>query len=480
MIAGRRLLVVFVGLQLGMILSTIDGTIVATALPSIADDLGGLSRISWVVTAYFVGQVASLPLMGKLGDLYGRKRLFYAAVIIFTIGSMLCGLAQTIDQLLVFRLIQGVGAGGLGTLAMAIVADIVPARQLGRWLGYQGAIFAVSSILGPLAGGLFVDQLSWRWAFYFNLPIAVVALVIVGTTLDVPYRRIPHAVDYAGAALLTGALACLVVLTSTGGVDLSWTSPAIVVLALGVIGLGALFVLRQRRASEPVVPLRLFGDSVVRVVIALNLTSGLLLFCGIFFLPVYLQEVSGVSALVSGLLLAPAMFGAAFGTLVAGQRVERVGRYRGWPIAGSVLMTLGVLLLGTLGEGTPATLAILYGGVLGLGVGFVMQTSLLALQNSVEHSDLGIATSTALLFRILGGAVGTPIFGAVLNAGRPDDGARTAATFADALLTVFLTAVPIGVLSILVALRLRERPLREHAHFGPDSIATPAPVLVEE
>src|SRR5919106_1727766 len=216
MIAGRRLLIVFVGLQLGMILSTIDGTIVATALPSIADALGGLSRISWVVTASFVGQVASLPLMGKLGDLYGRKRLFYAAVTIFTIGSMLCGVAQSIDQLLVFRAVQGIGAGGLGTLAMAIIADVVPARQLGRWLGYQGAIFAVSSIAGPLVGGLFIDQLSWRWGFYVNLPIALVALAIVTTTLDVPYRRIPHAIDYAGGALLTLALICLVVLTSAG------------------------------------------------------------------------------------------------------------------------------------------------------------------------------------------------------------------------------------------------------------------------
>jgi EmrB/QacA subfamily drug resistance transporter len=480
MIAGRRLVVVFVGLQLGMILSTIDGTIVATALPSIARDIGGVSRISWVVTSYFVGQVASLPLMGKLGDLYGRKRLFYVAVIVFTIGSMLCGVARSIDQLLAFRTLQGIGAGGLGTLAMAIVADIVPARQLGRWLGYQGAIFAVSSILGPLAGGVFVDQLSWRWAFYFNVPIAVLALIVVGVTLDVPYQRIPHAIDYAGAALLTGALVCLVAVTSFGGVDLSWTSPAIAVLTLGMLGLGALFVWRQRRAPEPIVPLRLFADPVVRVVNALNLTSGLLLFCGIFFLPVYLQEVSGVSALTSGLLLAPTMFGAAFGTLVAGRRVERAGRYRAWPIAGSVLMTLGVLLLATLGEGTPPVLALAYGGVLGLGVGFVMQTSLLAIQNTVEHRDLGIATSTALLCRILGGAVGTPIFGAVLNAGLPDHGPRTAAVFADALQPVFLTAVPIGVLSILVSLRLRDRPLREHAHFGPDTIAAPAAVLVEE
>jgi EmrB/QacA subfamily drug resistance transporter len=480
MIAGRRLLVVFVGLQLGMILSTIDGTIVATALPSIARDVGGVSRISWVVTAYFVGQVASLPLMGKLGDLYGRKRLFYVALIVFTVGSMLCGVARSIDQLLAFRTLQGIGAGGLGTLAMAIVADVVPARQLGRWLGYQGAIFAVSSILGPLAGGIFVDQLSWRWAFYFNVLIAAVALIVVGLTLDVPYRRIPHAIDYAGAALLTAGLVCLVAITSFGGVDLSWTSPAMAVLALAVLGISALFVWRQRVAPEPVVPLRLFADPVVRVVNALNLSSGLLLFCGIFFLPVYLQEVSGVSALTSGLLLAPTMFGAAFGTLVAGRRVERAGRYRAWPIAGSVLMTLGVLLLATLGEGTPPALAIAYGGVLGLGVGFVMQTSLLAIQNTVEHRDLGIATSTALLCRILGGAVGTPIFGAVLTAGLPDDGPRTAAAFADALQPVFLAAVPIGVLSILVSLRLRDRPLREHAHFGPDTIAAPAPVLVEE
>jgi len=471
--------VVFVGLQLGQIMSTIDGTIVATALPTISRDLGGLSRISWVVTAYFLGQVTSLPLMGKLGDLYGRKRLWYFAVAVFITGSMLCGAAGSLNQLIVFRAVQGVGGGGLGTLAMAIVADVVPARQLGRWLGYQGAIFAVSSIVGPLVGGLFIDQLSWRWAFYINLPIALVALAIVALTLHVPYRRIPHAIDYAGGALLTGALTGAVVVVSAGGEDLAWTSPAIFALGAGALVLGMLFVARQRRAREPVVPLRLFADRVVRVVLGLNLTSGILLFCGIFFLPVFLQEVAGVSPLVSGLLLAPTMFGAAFGTLVAGRRVERVGRYRYWPIAGSVLMTIGVLLLATLDVSTPAALAIAYGGLLGLGVGFVMQTSLLALQNSVEHRDLGIATSTALLFRILGGAIGPSVFGAVLNAGLADRVPRTAAVFADALPAVFLAAVPVGLASIVVALRLRERPLREHAHFGPDTLAA-APMVVED
>jgi MFS family permease len=451
MFAGRRLVVVFVGLQLGMILSTIDGTIVATALPSIARDLGGVSRISWVITAYFLAQVASLPLMGKLGDLYGRRRLFFVALGLFTAGSMLCGLSQSINQLLAARALQGLGGGGLGTLAMAIVADIVPARQLPRWLGYQGAIFAVSSIIGPLAGGLFVDQLTWRWAFYVNVPIAAVAFLVVAVTLHLPYRRLPHAMDYGGAALLTGALVCFVVAATAAGGEGSSPVALVLVLVFAVVALGTLFVWRERRASEPIVPMRLFANPVVRVVAAMNVTS----------------------ALESGLLLVPIMFGAAFGTLVAGRRVERVGRYRGWPIAGSVLMTAGVLLLATLREDTPPAVALVYGGVLGLGVGFVMQTSLLALQNSVEHRDLGIATSTALLCRILGGAIGPPVFGAVLNAGLPHDGPRNAAAFADALPPVFLAAVPIGILAVWIALRLQERPLREHAHFGPEAVATP-------
>ncbi|HEX6310273.1 MAG TPA: MFS transporter, partial [Acidimicrobiia bacterium] len=301
MFSGRRLVVVFVGLQLGMILSTIDGTIVATALPSIARDLGGVSRISWVITAYFLAQVASLPLMGKLGDLYGRRRLFFTALTLFTIGSMLCGLSQSINQLLAARALQGLGGGGLGTLAMAIVADIVPARQLPRWLGYQGAIFAVSSIVGPLAGGLFVDQLTWRWAFYVNVPIAALAFVVVGATLHLPYRRLPHAMDYAGAGLLTGALVCFVVATTAAGGDAPPPAALLVALAAGVAALVVLFVWRERRASEPIVPLRLFANPVVRVVAAMNVTSGLLFFCGVFFLPVFLQEVAGVSALVSGL-----------------------------------------------------------------------------------------------------------------------------------------------------------------------------------
>jgi EmrB/QacA subfamily drug resistance transporter len=478
-IGGRRLVIVFVGLQLGMMLSTLDNTIVATALPTISRDLGGFSRLSWVITAYLLAQVASMPLFGKLGDLYGRKKLLLVAISLFVVGSLACGAAQSIDQLIVFRGIQGLGAGGIGPLAMAIVADIVPARQLGRWLGYQGGLFAVSSVAGPLVGGVFVDQLSWRWAFYVNIPVAAIGIAIVGLGLHLPYRRIPHSIDYLGSALLIGGLSSLVLLVSGGGESWEWLSPMTAGLAILAIVLGVLFVVRQRYAPEPVLPLRLFADPIVRATSPINFASGMVLLCGVFFLPVFLQEVSGVSPFESGLLLSPMMFGAALGTLIAGRRVERSGHYRRWPIIGSVLMTLGLVLLATLGVSTPVGLAIAFGGVLGLGVGFVMQTTLLAVQNSVEHRDLGIATSTALLFRLLGPAVGTPIFGAVLNAGL-GDGPRNAAAFADALPAVFLAAVPVGIVSFFVALRLQERPLREHAHFGPDTIDAPAPILLTE
>jgi EmrB/QacA subfamily drug resistance transporter len=474
-LSARRLWLVFVGLQLGMMLSSLDNTIVATALPTISRELGGFSRLSWVVTAYFLAQVASMPLFGKLGDLYGRKKLVLIAVTLFVVGSLACGAAQSIDQLIAFRFVQGLGAGGIGPLSMAIVADVVPARQLGRWLGYQGALFAVASVAGPLVGGLFVDQLSWRWAFYVNIPIAAAGLAIIGFGLHLPYRRIPHAIDYLGSALLVGALTCLVLLVSGGGESWAWASFATAALAVGALGLGGLFLARQRRAPEPVLPLRLFADRVTRATLPINFGSGFVLLCGVFFLPVFLQEVAGVSPFESGLLLAPMMFGAAIGTLVAGRRVERTGRYRRWPVIGSVLMTVGLGLLATLQESTPVALAIAFGGILGLGVGFVMQTSLLAVQNSVEHRDLGTATSTALLFRLLGPAVGTPIFGAVLNAGL-GDGPRTASAFADALPWVFVSAIPVGIATFLVSLRLEERPLREHAHFGPDTIDVPFPV----
>lgn len=461
---SRVLVLVFVGLQLGMVMSTMDGTIVATALPSIVRDLGGRAGITWVVTGYLLAQIATAPLYGKIGDVFGRKSVYLFAITLFTVSSMLCGLAQNLPQLIAGRVLQGLGSGALGPIAMAVLGDLVPPRQLGRWLGYQGAIFAVAGIAGPLAGGFFVDQLSWRWAFYFNLPLAIVSVVLVSTQLHVPYVRVRHAIDYLGSALLTGALALVVLLLTAGGHEIEWASVQSVALVAVVVTLVLAFVRRERRASEPFVPIRLLTNSVVRVADLLNFTSGLLFYCGIFFLPVFLQEVAGTSPTVSGLLLIPFMSLTALATMVAGRRVERTGRYRAWPIAGGLLMTLGVALLATIDIDTPIGLAALYAGVLGTGIGCVMQTTLLALQNRVESSDLGLATSTVLVARTLGGTVGTAIFGAVLASGLPVAGA-TALDYSDALPAVFLVAVPFGILSFFAALRLQEHPLREQARF---------------
>jgi MFS family permease len=343
---------------------------------------------------------------------------------------------------------------------MAVIADVVPARQLGRWLGYQGVIFAISSVAGPVVGGLFVDHLSWRWAFLINVPIGMVAMTIVLTRLRIPYRRIPHALDLWGSALLATALACLVLVATLGGRELPWASARLIGLVLAIATLVVLFVRRERVAPEPVLPLSLLRDPVMRVCVGVNFTSGLLLWCGIFFVPLFVQEVRGVTPTRAGFVLMPLMFGAAFGTLVSGRVVARSGRYRRWPLAGSVLMLAGMSLLATLGPATPVVLVGAYALVLGTGVGFVMQPSLLAAQNSAAQRDLGTATSTALLFRSLGNTIGIPIFGGILNAGlasRP----RTASAFADVLPTVFLAAVPVALASVVIAWRLQDRPLRE-------------------
>jgi EmrB/QacA subfamily drug resistance transporter len=446
---STRAVLVFVGLQIGMIISTLDGTIVATALPTIARDLGHTTDRSWVVTAFLLGQVATMPLYGRLGDLYGRKRLWLFAISLFTIASMLCGAAQSYGQLVVFRGLQGLGAGGLGVLAMAVVADVVPTRQLGRWLGYQGALFAVASLIGPLAGGLFVDHLSWRWAFYINVPLALVAVAIVVSALRLPYRRTSHAIDYPGSFLLTATLVSVVFVASVG---------FNVALVAAALVLAAGFVVNERRAREPVVPLHLFASRISRITAGLNFTSGALFASGIYFLPAFWQQVKDLSPTTSGLLLVPFMFMTAGTTLVAGRMVERSGRYRIFPIIGGVVMTIGVGVLATVANDTPAIVAAAFGAVLGAGVGFVMQTSLLALQNSVEHRDLGSATSSALLMRILGSTIGVALWSAVFDARLPN--------YVTAVRAVYLAAIPMGVVATALALRLPERPLREHAEFA--------------
>jgi EmrB/QacA subfamily drug resistance transporter len=456
----RRTLVIFVGLQLGQVMRSLDGTIVATALPTIVDDVGGFSRVTWVVSAYSLAMVASMPLYGKLGDLYGRRRVLLSAIGIFLVGSMACGVAQTMDQLLVARFVQGLGGGGLGAVAMATIADLVPARELGRWLGYQGVIYAVASAVGPIVGGLFVDHLSWRWGFLVNLPVGLVAVAIVATRLRLPQRRVEHRLDLHGGALLTVGLAVFVLLATLGGHDLPWRSGGTLALVAAVVLLLVAFVARERRVAEPVLPLRLFADPVMRASAGINFTSGLLLWCGLFFVPLFVQEVLGSSASSSGVVLVPLMFGAAAGTWATGRLVARSGRYRTWPIVGSVLMTVAALLLVSLDRSSPVVLAAATVLLLGTGAGFVMQPSLLAAQNSAATRDLGTATSTALLFRTLGNTIGTPIFGGILNAGLAGV-ARTPANVADALRPVFTGAVVVGLASIAISLALPDRPLRE-------------------
>jgi EmrB/QacA subfamily drug resistance transporter len=458
-------LVVFLGVQIAQVMSSLDGTIVATALPEITDDVGGFSRVTWVVTAYTLAGVASMPIYGKLGDLYGRKKMLLGAIALFLTASAACGAAQSMDQLLVARFCQGLGGGGLGTLSMAAIADIVPARQLGRWLGYQGFVYAVASVAGPLVGGLFVDHLSWRWAFYVNLPVGLVAAGIIAVGMKLPYRRVAHSIDWLGSATLTTSLALVVLIATLGGHDVRWASPGMAALVAGAVVLVTLFLWQERRASEPVLPLRIVRDPVMRICVAVNFASGLLLWCGIFFVPLFVQEVRGLTPTRAGLTLMPLMFGAALGTLVSGRWVERTGRYRIWPFLGSLVMLAGISLLATLGADTSIALVALFALLLGTGVGFVMQPSLLAAQNSAPTRDLGTATSTALLFRSLGNTIGIPIFGGILNAGLAGR-ARDAAAFADTLPTIFLAAVPVAVVSVVVATRLPGRPLREEANLA--------------
>ncbi len=463
--AGRRgVVMVFVGVQLGMILSTIDGTILANALPAITRDLGHADSRSWVLTVYMLASVAVTPIYGKLGDLYGRKRMYLIAVSLFSLGSMLSGIAGTFGQLVYFRGLQGLGAGGIGPLAMGVVADIVPARQIGRWLGYQGMLFAVASLAGPLTGGLFVDHLSWRWAFCVNLPLAVVSMVIVATRLHVPYERISHAIDYLGSALLTGALTLVVLGAALGGNTLPWISPATALIIVAVVVLARLFVARERRAAEPVLPLRVFASPVVGYASALNVTSGALFSAGLYFIPVFLQQVRGWSATGSGLLLVPFMFVTAFTTMIAGRSVERSGRYRRWPIVGSACAIVAVGALSTLTGATTAAAAAVMGAVLGAGIGFIMQTSLLAVQNAAAADDTGVATSTALLCRALGSTLGVALCSAALT-GRLPSGHLGPAAYAHAIPAVYWAALPIAAAQIVLAIRLPELTLRAHARY---------------
>jgi EmrB/QacA subfamily drug resistance transporter len=506
-VASHRLGVIFSGLMLVMLLAALDSTIVATALPTIVGDLGGLERLSWVTSAYLLGQTAVTPLYGKLGDQLGRKRVLQSAIVLFLVGSGLCGLAQSMTELIAFRAVQGLGAGGLIVLVQATVGDIVSPRERGRYQGLFGAVFGVASVAGPLLGGVIVEHLSWRWIFYVNLPIGLLALGVIATTLPANSVRSRPAIDYLGAGVLAGALSAIVLVASLGGTTWAWGSgQTLLVAILGVLLLGV-FLVVERRAREPVLPISVLRDEVFRIAGLLSLIVGFALFGSVTFLPLFFQTVFHSSPTEAGLRLVPLMGGLVFTSIVSGRLISRTGRYKLFPIAGTAVMTIGLLLLSRLDLTTSAAAADVYLLVLGLGLGMVMQVLVLAVQNAIDYSVLGAATSGVTLARGMGGSIGAAVFGTIFSSRLRSElhdvlsgalGAQVAGgarltgaqvgslpaaarlayenAYVHALRPVFLVAAGVGALGFLLSLRLRERPLRATASTSQgldDALAAP-------
>lgn len=413
-LSDRRVKLVFLGILLGATLSGLDASIVATAAPTIIGDLGRVSLLPWLTTSYLLAQVATMAVFGKLGDIHGRRRMFAIAIGIFLTGSVLCGLSTSMGMLILCRLLQGIGAGGITGLAMALVADLIPGDRLGRYLGYTGLVFAATSVVGPAAGGFFVDHFSWRWAFFVNVPSAVLCLV---TLLFAPKQRllVPHRIDIPGAVLLATALTTLLLaLSNTDHSTTFWSSRKITLMTISAIAAFAFF-LWERRAAEPLVPLRILATRVAALSTLANLLAGIGFTCGIIYPPIFYQAVSGVSAQNSGLLLAPFALTCAMSTLLAGQVTDRVGGHKIVPLIGSVFLALGYSLLGTITASTSVSQVTLYGMIGGFGVGLVMQTLLYVVQRFSRPSDMGVATSTVMLARVLGSSLGVAIMGSVFT-----------------------------------------------------------------
>ena len=477
----------FGALMLVTLLASLDGTIVATALPTIVGDLGGLEHLSWIVTAYILAQTIATPLYGKLGDQFGRKRMLQSAIVLFLAGSVLCGLANSMFQLVLFRGIQGFGGGGLLVLTQAAIADIIPPRDRGRYQGYSGAVYGLATVLGPLIGGYFVQHLSWRWIFYINLPLGLIAMAAIASSM--PSRTVSEqrpVIDLLGAALMALLLITLILFTSLGGVSFAWTSPFILGLIATCIAATGLFIAAERKAKEPILPLRLFKNQTFLVTSIVGFIVSIALFGSTTYLPVYLQVVKGVSPAKAGLLIAPMMAGLLISSVVGGLYVSRAGKYRILPIAGTAVMAVSLALLATLNHDSVIWAASAYALMLGLGIGMVMQVLVLAVQNAVEYQDLGVATSGSTLFRLTGGSVGVALFGAIFAANLSSDLAeklppgaeiQVAATaetlamlppelrdvyqdiFAGALQPVFLLAAVLTAIGWLLTFLLKDSPL---------------------
>ena len=483
-----RVRLIFGALMLVLLLASLDQTIVSTALPTIVGDLHGLNHISWVVTAYLLASTVSGPVYGKLGDLYGRKLVLQFAIVLFLVGSALCGLSQNMTQLIGFRALQGLGAGGLMVTTIAVVGDIVPPRDRGRYQGFFGAVFGVSTVIGPLIGGFFVDNLSWRWIFYVNLPVGAVAWFVIAAVFHAHTARVNVKIDYLGASLLAGSLSAIVLFTSLGGTTYGWAAPEMI--AMLVVGIVLLigFIWAERRAAEPILPLELFRNPIFSVTSAVGFVVGLALFGAVTYLPLYLQIVKGHSPTVSGLFLTPLMGGLLVTSIASGFLISRFGRYKAFPIVGTAVTAFALFLLSRIAVDTPSWEVGLFMLIVGLGLGLVMQVLVLAVQNSVDYKHLGVATSGSTLFRQIGGSIGVAAFGAVFvnrlhaeiakllppgvelpAAANPDaikhlppsvHGPYIAA-FAASLRPVFLVAASVAVLAFVLSWLLREIPLRK-------------------
>ena len=388
-LSHRRILIIYGALMLGTLVAALDQTIIATALPTIVGDLGGLNHLSWVVTGYLLTSTCSTPVWGKLGDLHGRKLMFQASIVVFLVGSILSGLSQSMMELILFRGLQGLGAGGLMSLPMAIIGDILSPRQRGRYQGYMVGVFSLASIAGPAIGGFFTQSLSWRWCFYVNIPIGIVALLVTASVLNLPFRKIQRRIDYLGAALLMGSVAGLLLVTVWGGSSYPWNSIEIISLIVVSVIMLAVFVWHEGRTEEPVLPLRLFRNSVIRVTDVISFLAGMAMFGATVYMPLFLQLVAGVSPILSGFLMFPMMAGVTVSSIVTGRLISRTGRYKLWPIMGSVLMPFGMYLLSTMNQNTPIWQAGLFMFPLGIGVGLIMPVLMVALQNAAEQKDLG-------------------------------------------------------------------------------------------
>jgi EmrB/QacA subfamily drug resistance transporter len=498
-ITGRRLWLILGALLLGMLLAALDQTIVSTALPTIVGDLHGGSHLAWVVTAYLLSSTVSTPLWGKLGDQYGRKIFFQVSIVIFVVGSALCGLSHTMTELIAFRALQGLGGGGLMVGAQTIIGDVVSPRDRGRYMGLFGAMFAVATVIGPLIGGLCVTYLSWRWVFYINLPLGILALFVTGAVLPGHLRRVHHTIDYAGTVMLAGSATSLIIFASLGGISWPWASaPSYLTAVLGVV-LAVGFVLVERVAAEPVIPLHLFTVRVFSAASAIGFVMGFAMFGALTFLPLFLQNVKGVSPTVSGLRILPLMLGMLGASVISGRLVTRWGRYKIFPVLGSALMTLGAYLLSFVDASMNSWLFAFYMFVFGIGMGLIMQVLVVAVQNAVSYKELGVATSSATFFRMIGGSFGTAVFGAIYaivltrtlaptlakvpasilrsfnpQALDPSLLAKLKSTAAGLLFfdkytaavthavqTVFLVAVPIAFAAFLLSFLLPEVPLRK-------------------